>query len=366
MNTLKAMAASLLACAIALAPAAAQPGGPAQKDMTLTAADRQQLIDGLIKQVNENYVFPDLAKKVEANLRSNQKRGAYDKISSAQQFSAKLTGDLQAVTSDKHLRMIYNEQGFPEQVAGAKPSPEAAASFAAEMKSLNFGVERIERLPFNIGYLALHGFGPAREAADTLAAAMTVLANTNALIIDLRRNGGGDPAAVTLLASYLLDERTHMTDIYYRRGNRTEQMWSSDVVPGQRYGQKKDVYVLTSKDTFSAAEDFSYALQGLKRITVVGETTGGGAHPGDIMRIAPNFAAFVPNGRSIGPVTKSNWEGVGVTPDVKVSAEEAMKTAQVAILKKMAASEQNPARVVRINERIAKVSSENNAASMAR
>ncbi len=126
------------------------------------------------------------------------------------------------------------------------------------------------------------------------------------------------------------------------------------------------MYVLTSKHTFSAAEDFSYALQGLKRITVIGETTGGGAHPGSVKRLHPNFAMFVPNGRSIGPLTNSNWEGVGVTPDVSVSAEDALKTAQIAILKKIAATEQNPGKLGRLKDRIAKVDSENTAGTMAR
>lgn len=368
MKTFPALAAIALASILACAPALARqmPGGPGQADMTVSTADRQLVIDGLIKEVNNNYVFPELAKKIEASLRQQQKRGAYNGITSAKQLSEALTRDLQAATQDKHLRVMYSEREVPQQDLDSKPSPEAAAAELEMMKARNFGVDRIERLPFNIGYLQLGGFARAKDAADTIAASMTVLAHTDALIIDLRKNGGGDPATVTLLASYLLDERTHMTDIYYRRGNRTEQMWSSDVVPGLRYGQKKDVYVLTSKHTFSAAEDFSYALKHLKRVTVVGETTGGGAHPGDVMRLTPHFAAFVPNGRSIGPVTKTNWEGVGVTPDVSVPAEDAMKTAQIAILKKMAASEKNPAKLGRINDRIAKVDSENTAGTMAR
>ncbi len=271
-----------------------------------------------------------------------------------------------AQTKDKHLRMFYSAQPLPEQPKDKKPSAEEQQHMLGMMKTQNFGVERVERLPFNIGYLDLRVFASAKEAAPTLAAAMTLLAHTDAMIIDLRKNGGGDPATVTLLASYLLDERTHMTNIYYREGDRTEQMWSSDVVQGPRFGQKKDVYVLTSKHTFSAAEDFSYALKSLKRITVVGETTGGGAHPGDVMRLSQNFAMFVPNGRSIGPVTKANWEGVGVSPDVSVPAEDAFKTAQIAILKKFAATEKNAGKVERINSRIAKVNSENTAGTMAR
>lgn len=129
-------------------------------------------------------------------------------------------------------------------------------------------------------------------------------------------------------------------------------------MPGLRFGQKKDLYILTSKDTFSAAEDFTYALKNLKRATVVGATTGGGANPGDDKRLLPNFSVFMPLGRSVSPVTQANWEGVGVTPDVVVCAEEALRTAQVAILKKMAATESDIAQLGDLNNRIAEVGSE--------
>lgn len=363
----KALFAGLLLSALALAPASAQMRGARdQPDMTVDAAQRKQVIDAMIAELHKSYVFPEKAKKVEADIRARQKRGEYDGITSAEKLSKTLTADVQALTQDKHLNMFYSAKPLPEEMGDKKETPEARAEMVAMLKNMNFGVERIERLPFNIGYLQLNGFAPARDAADTLAAAMTVLTHTDSLIIDLRKNGGGDPATVTLLASYLLDERTHMTDIYMRKGDKTEQMWSSDVVPGSRYGQKKPVYILTSKRTFSAAEDFSYAMKTLKRATIIGETTGGGAHPGDVMRLAANFAMFVPNGRSIGPVTKTNWEGVGVAPDVSVSADDAMKTAQVAILKKIAAAEKPGPKLERVTARIATVEGESTAGSMPR
>jgi hypothetical protein len=357
MSTLKhALIAGLLLAAFASAPAGAQmPGEPAQADMTLSVAQRQQVIDAVIKEVNQNYVFPDQAKKVEALIRQHQKTGDYDKVTSAEKLSAILNEHVYAQTKDKHLHVYYHADPSPAQGADKKPSTEERAEQLADMRAHNFGVERVERLPFNIGYLDLHAFARAKDASETLAAAMTVLAHTDSLIIDLRKNGGGDPATVAFLASYLLDERTHLSNFYYRTGDRTEQMWSSDVVPGARFGQKKDVYVLTSKDTFSAAEDFSYTLKSLKRITVVGETTGGGAHPGDFARLNAHFDMFVPNGRSIGPLTKTNWEGVGVTPDISVAADDAFKTAQLAILKKLAATEKNPGKLERIKTRMAAV-----------
>ncbi len=367
MKIIQAIAATIVVSALACSPALAQmPDTSDQADMQITAASRQQLIDNLIKEVNRSYVFPDIAKEIDASLREQQKRGIYSSITSAQQLAEVLTKELQATSKDRHLRVMYSEQVIPASKLSKEPTPDDVISKLAMMRYNNFGVEKIERLPFNIGYLDLVGFAPAKDAAQTLAAAMTVLAHTDALIIDLRNNFGGDAATSTLLASYLLDKRTHLSDFYYREGNRIEQRWSSDVVPGLRYGQKKDVYILTSKDTFSAGEDFTYALKNLKRATVIGETTGGGANAGDDKRLLPNFALFVPLSRLISPVTKTNWEGVGVTPDVSVCADDALRTAQVAILTKMAESEKNPAKLSRVKERIAEVATGNTARTTCR
>lgn len=356
MKLLRSLVTGLVVFALAGVPAFAQTTSTVdQADMEISATIRQQLIENLIKEVNNSYTFPEMAKKVEASLREKQKRGAFDNISSARQLSNALTRDLQATTSDRHLRVTFSEELIPERKPRAAPSPDEVANRLATMREGNFGVKKVERLPFNIGYLELEGFAPARDAADTLAAAMTLLAHTDALIIDLRNNGGGDAGAVTLLASYLFDKRTRLNDFYYREGNRTEQRWSSDVVPGLRFGQKKDVTILTSKDTFSAAEDFTYALKNLKRATVIGETTGGGANPGDDTRLLPNFSAFIPLGRSISPVTQANWEGVGVTPNIAVCADDALRAAQVAILKKMAAAESDTAKLGSLNNRIAEL-----------
>lgn len=362
MKVLRALAAALVAFNLACLPAAGgTPEPSAQSDIQMTAASRHQLIEQLIQAVNDRYVFPDRAKLVEASLRAQQKRGAYDHVTSARKLSELLSQEMQATSRDRHLRVMFSEQAIPERKPQAEPTPDDVARRLAWMRSENFGVQKIEHLPFNIGYLDLVSFAPAKHAAETMAAAMTVLAHTDALIIDLRKNEGGDTAAAVLLASYLLDKRTQLNDFYYREGNRLEMRWSADVVPGLRYGQKKDVYVLTSKDTFSAAEDFTYALKNLKRVTVVGETTGGGAHPGDDIRLLPHFSAFMPLGRAISPITKTNWEGVGVTPDVSVCAGDAMRTAQMAILAKMAESEKDSYRLGSLKDRIAAVSADNTA-----
>jgi C-terminal processing protease CtpA/Prc len=165
---------------------------------------------------------------------------------------------------------------------------------------------------------------------------MNFLANTDALIVDLRRNGGGDPAMVALISSYLFaGETVHLNDLYWREGDSTRQWWTLPYVPGRRFGDKKPVYVLTAKRTFSAAEEFTYNLKNLKRATIVGETTGGGAHPGGGRRINNHFGVWVPTGRAINPYSKTNWEGTGVTPDIDVPADHALKVAYVDALKKV-------------------------------
>lgn len=316
------------------------PKGPRQNDMVIDQAQREEVVQRLITDLNGYYVFPDKAKAMESHLQAKLKGGQYDGITSADKFAATLTADIQQVAQDRHLDVAYSEaviRSQAEEDADA-PTPERLA----RMRSLNYGVEKVERLPFNIGYLDLRSFSPPDLAGPKLAAAMAVLADTEALIIDLRCNNGGDPKTVALLASYLFDERTHLNDIYDRGTDRTEQYWTSEQVAGPRYGGQRKVYLLTSHDTFSAAEDFSYALKNLKRATLIGATTGGGAHPGRERRFNDHFGGIVPTGRSISPITHTDWEGVGVVPDIAVSPDKALDHAQTLILKDLLATEKDP------------------------
>lgn len=349
MKTMKLALAAGALLVSTLAFAQMPPPGP---DMTIDAAQRAQVLDAVVREMHKTYVFPEVARKVDSAITEKRKRGDYDNIASARALSERVTEDVRAVTNDKHLRLRYNPAAMPKDTGPRTPTAEQEAEMVSFFRERNFGVERIERLPFNVGYLDLRGFAPAKAAAETIAATMTVLAHTDALIIDLRQNGGGAPDAVTNLASYLLDQRTHLTSIYNREDNRTEQMWTSDTVKGLRYGQKKDVYILTSKRTFSAGEDFTFAMKNQKRVTIIGENTGGGAHPGGFQWLTPHFSMFVPNGRSFDPKTNTNWEGVGIAPHVSVPAADALKTAQLAILKKMAASEKDAEKLKRLNARM--------------
>jgi C-terminal processing protease CtpA/Prc len=263
-----------------------------------------------------------------------QQRKEYDGISSAKEFAKTLTDHLQEVSHDKHLRVFYSYEALPD-MKESKPSPEEQEKQRRFGQFINFGFEKVERLSGNVGYLDFRGFIPPEDGGDTAAAAMNFLANTSALIIDLRQNGGGHPAMVAFISSYLFDaEPVHLNDIYWRPDNSTHQWWTLPHVPGKRYGNKP-VFVLTSHETFSAAEEFAYNLKNLKRATLVGETTGGGAHPGGAHRVSEHFMTGVPSGRAINPISGTNWEGTGVKPDMEVPKELALKTAHRVALQKV-------------------------------
>ena len=164
-------------------------------------------------------------------------------------------------------------------------------------------------------------------AAATVAAAMASLNHADAIIFDVRDNPGGYANMVALIATYLFDRPTHLNDFYDRGENSTEQSWTLPPVSGNRLADKP-AFVLTSHSTFSAAEGFSYDLKMLNRASLVGETTSGRGHMGMGHRIDDHFTIHVPGIRVINPISKTNWEGTGVEPDVKVRAADALKTAE--------------------------------------
>lgn len=347
--------AALLLAAMALAaltlgalPANAQIAPPPQDqpDMAMTPAMKQATIDSLTAAIEANYVFPDVAKKTAAALRAKSKRGGYAGLDSAEAFADSLTSDLRAIGNDHHFRVGYWNRDLPPGAFTPEgPSPEERARLALQARRFNYGFERVQRLSGNIGYLDLRGFEGTPEAGTAAMAAITLLNNSDALIIDLRRNGGGDPNMITLLLSWLMpaDQRAHVNDFYLRDGDTTEQYFTLTTLPGPRYAGK-ELYVLTSHVTASAAEEFAYDVKNLKRGTLIGETTMGAANPGEVVRLGSHFAAFVSNGRAVNPVTHTNWEGVGVEPDVHTAADDALKHAHVAALTKLIEKETDPER----------------------
>src|SRR6476661_1398731 len=320
-------------CSLALSCAVVSFAQTEQPDLTIVAATRTQVIDGILKRLNNSYVFPDVAKKMEQSIRERVEKKEYDQITSSKEFATKLTNDLQAVSHDKHLRVRYSNQAIPERGERREPTAEEREQRRRDLTWMNHGFAKVERLPGNIGYLEFLNFMDEELGADTVAAAMNFINGTDALIIDMRKNGGGNPAMVALVCSYLFGpEPVHLNDLYWREGNRTDEFWTKKEISGKRY-LNKDVYVLTSKRTFSGAEEFTYNLKNLKRATIIGETTGGGAHPGGVRQVHGEFRLFVPTGRAISPITKTNWEGVGVAPDVETPADEALERAKALALK---------------------------------
>ncbi len=309
------------------------PPGMTAADMNVKvdAATRTRVIEGAVANLNEFYIFPETAKKMEEALRAHEKKGEYDAISDGDAFATKLTEHLQEVSHDKHLRVNF----VPMAVGKGEPKPSAdeEAGMRAEMERNNCFFEKAERLPSNIGYLKFNAFADPAICAPTATAAMNFLGSVDAIIFDLRANGGGDPKMIAYISTYLFGEPTHLNDLYNRKEDSTTQYWTQPYVQGKRLAGKP-VFVLTSKRTFSGAEEFCYNLKNLKRATIIGETTGGGAHPVSGHRIDDHFMIGVPFARAVNPISKTNWEGTGVEPDVKVPADEALDVA-----KKMAAEQ---------------------------
>jgi hypothetical protein len=299
--------------------------------LRIDAAERARVVEGAAALLDSFYVFPDVAKRMGDSARARLARGAYDGYDSGPTFARHLTEDFAAVSHDKHLNVRFSPRALPpqrpESATPAAPSADEIARARRATEERNCSFEKVERLDGNVGYLKFDGFDDADLCAGTVAAAMTFLAGTRAMIIDLRQNGGGTPKMVSLIASYLFDGRTHLNDLWTRSTNTTQEFWTQDTVAGRRFGGTKPVFVLTSSNTFSGAEEFTYNLKTQKRATIVGETTGGGAHPVRGRRIDEHFIIGVPFARAINPITHTNWEGVGVEPDTKVPAGKALETA---------------------------------------
>jgi hypothetical protein len=305
----------------------AVPPGMTAAEMVkdIDAATRTRLVDAIAAQLNDVYVYPDVAKKMEQSLREHVARGDYDAITSGPELAAQLTEHLRDVSHDHHLAVEYMAKTPPE--GQNEPSDDDKARMKEQLERMHCGFDKPERLDGNIGYLKLDMFGPVDICGPKATEAFGALGDIDALIVDLRHNGGGQPRMVAYVASYLFGKRTHLNDIYVRKDDKTEEFWTEPDVPGKKL-VAQPVYVLTSAATFSAAEDLCYALQNTHRATIVGEVTGGGAHPTMMKRLDDHFTIGVPFARSISPVTKTDWEGKGIQPEVKVLADQALETAK--------------------------------------
>jgi len=321
-----------------------QPGAPrisVPDDGSLAAEQLsgREIVTKALELLRANYVFPEQAGQAATAIEARLEAGEYDDLDEIT-LTERLTRDLQEITGDRHLRVVFGGGPGPRrQRIGEPEEPKDHEARRLAMRRMgrldNFGIRLVERLDGNVGYLDVRRVAVPANAGPAIGAAMELVAGTYALIIDLRHNGGGAPEGVVFWCSYLLDERpTHLNDIFHADTGETRQFWALPYVPGTRYPDRP-VFVLTSGRTFSGGEDFAYTLQALGRATVVGETTGGGAHPTRGFPISAAVHIGIPFARSVNPVTGTNWQGTGVVPDVPADAEQAYDVAYARALEKV-------------------------------
>ncbi len=284
---------------------------------------KEQAIQKLSQLMNDFYVFPEVAKLTEEHLKTQFKSGHFDQFDTDESFAAALTESVQFINKDKHMRIRVNRpyvapENTPERML------EERIDRINRSRSANAGFNTIQIMEGNVGYLDLRGFAGLENGKDVTDAYMKLMSRTDAVIIDLSKNGGGSPRMVQYLCSYFFDQKLHLNSLYFREGNRTEEFWTLDKVGGDKMPDVP-LFVITSDRTFSGAEEFSYNMQTQKRATLVGQTSGGAANPGGMMGINQDLSVFIPGGKAINPITKTNWEGVGVVPEVTTTLEEALE-----------------------------------------
>lgn len=301
----------------------------------------QEIIDKITELLLGKYIFLDVAEKMCALLKENLP--LYSAIDDGEALAKCLTDDLRSISRDKHLHVDFRPTEAAMLLAETPDSPPKTEFWVKRLAADNYGFYRVEWLNGGIGYMDLRGFAPPELGGDVAVAAMNFLANAKAIIFDLRKNGGGSPNMVQLLTTYLYDgDIKHLNTFYFRFSEEYTHFWTLPYVPGKRL-PNADVYVLTSAYTFSGGEEFAYNLKTMERATLIGETTGGGANPGDTFAVSEHFTMFVPGGRAINPITQTNWEGTGVTPHIETPAEKALQVAHQKALEKLIERSQDEA-----------------------
>jgi len=321
-------------------------------DIDLSPAMRSQLLKQLETELG-HYALPAVAQQLQAAMRERLAAAAdADTPTSGSQFAERLTVQLQTLSEDRQLRAHFSPVPLPEISAATTPSAEELAHQQLLSQQRSYDINRVERLGGNVGYLQLLSFEPPEFAGAALAAAMTLLAHTEALVIDLRHNQGGSPQMVALLCSYLLPAypATHLSTLHWpasdtQATDRMVQSWTVAHLDAPRY-LDRPVYALSSPETRAAAEEFVYNLQHLKRIVLVGETTAGGANPGQGYRLHDHFWVFIPTGQVTSAITNESWSGTGVIPDFKVPSELAVTTGHLLALKHLERSNLGPQREI--------------------
>jgi hypothetical protein len=319
---------------LSITPLSAQQVAPSAS-FAIGSIERKAVLEASLAEITANYVFPEKAPVITKALRRKLSAGGYDGINDSKVFAQTVTDDIAAIAHDRHLRLIWSATPLLQHGADNKPTSDAAVQDQVKWARHNYFIPKVEVFDGNVGYIKLNLFVDAQSAGSTLASAMAFVQHTDALIFDLRDNHGGDPGMVAMVVSYLVPPETRLDDIHRRGQSVDDQIWSFPFVPGGRWSTDKPVYVLTSNETGSGAEAFAYDLQQMKRGTIIGGSTWGGANPGSVFAIDQHFEVFVPTGAAVNPISKTNWDGVGVKPDVAVDPKEALEIARRMALGKL-------------------------------
>lgn len=291
-----------------------------------------EVIRSLSEKLRAYYIFPDVAEKICNGLQKHLDDGDYNGMDEGEFFAYAPTAHMQEVCHDEHVWVKWHSEPLPDGEEVLRLSKKWMDEQHIQAKLNNYGFYKVERMAGNVGYLDIRYFHRPSWGGDVAVAAMTFLANMGAIIIDLRKCLGGYPGMISLISSYLISEESvQLGSIYWQDDGTTQQYWTLPYVPGQRLDDKP-LYILVSKETFSGAEGFAYDMQARKRGIIIGEQTDGGAHPGSSYRLNEHFEAFIPIGYLMHPITKQNWEGLGIIPDVLTSSEQALKIAHKMVL----------------------------------
>jgi retinol-binding protein 3 len=310
----------------------------------VSGTDQAKIIDGVVARIRELYIAPEDIETIEAGLRSNTSK--YRSAATAEELAEQLGADLRQLSGDPHFRMMYFAAGVPPLPTGIRSPVESESERTARYDMAaarsNNGFARAERLDGNVGYIEVTGVPEPAILKHTAAAAMTFVSHTSALILDLRRNRGGDPAGVGYLMSYFLPGRVHVYDMVSRKPENSLQVFTEADVPGPRYAANKPLFVLTSKDTYSGGEALADGMKTFTNARLVGEATKGGANAALPAKVNDHFVVGVPFMKTVNMKTGRNWSGTGVQPHVSVPASQSQDVAYRLALEQIVATTSNP------------------------
>ncbi len=311
----------------------------------ISPSEAREVVEVLRERIEQNYVSQKTGRAVVARLSSHEVIASLNGIRDTKDLESRLNSLLQ--TFDKHLGVQWRDPQAREE--------SRREAWFSKLDRKHSGFTRVELLDGNVGYVDFWGFDEVSEQSKArLEAVITFVADSDALILDLRKNGGGSPDMVRLISSYLFKKPVHLNSMYWKSSGSMTESWTLSGVSAGRLASIP-IYVLTSGDTFSAAEEFAYNLQQLKRATVIGEVTKGGANPWRYFALTDEFRAAIPIARAVNPISKTNWEHVGVRPHVVVARSKALAVAYCRALKSLRGSVKNPYQLEEINRQSKKL-----------